>query len=410
MKAHRVKTIVILGTLDTKGLEVGFIRDKLNGMGFKTIVVDDGVLDKPRIRADIRRDEVAKAGGKKMEELIEMARKGSDRADIIEVMTEGAVTVIKQLYSQGKIDGIFSLGGSMGFTMGAKVMKALPIGIPKLLLATHLYPNAVREADITIMLSPTDIMGLNPIMIRMLSCAAGAIAGMVKAQPLKKKTKPLIGITAAGVTTPGVMKLQSHLQNKGYDNVVFHAHTYFLDQLVREGVIDGIIDFTPYELTGILTTPATADSELRLKTAELMGIPQLIVPGGLDMIVMRKSKDEVLSIYKNRKLYMHNPSVTAVRTTKGDLAKLAKVISDKANRSTGPVAVVIPLRGLSEIDKEGKAFYEPETDRHFALELRKRLKKHIIVKEVGYHVNDEQFVEVVTNIYDLISKGALVDE
>jgi len=296
----------------------------------------------------------------------------------------------------------------MGLTIGANAMRALPVGVPKLMLSTlstRLYPQAIGEADITIMQSPTDIMGLNPITNRTLAYAAGAISGMVEVQPLEKKTKPLIGITALGVTTPGVMRLQSFLQARGYDTVVFHVNSEVMDQLVEEGVIDGILDYTPFELIRIFITSDSPERAARLETAGRRGIPQVIVPGGLDMIILRVARDEVPERYKNRKIYMHGPFITAVRTTKEELVRLAEVISDKANRATGPVAVVIPLKGFSEIDKEGKAFYEPETDTAFVSELTKRLKKTVVVKEIEYHINDEQFAEEVARIYDQISKG-----
>lgn len=405
MKAARSKTIVLMGTLDTKGLEVGFVRDWLERRGHRTIVVDAGVLGKPQIKADIQREKVARAGGKSLKELIEDAQKGSDRVSIIQVMVKGAAEIVKQLYSQGKLDGIFSLGGSMGAAIGANAMKALPVGVPKLMLSTHLYSQAVGEADITVMQSPTDIMGLNPITNRTLAYAAGAISGMVEVQPLEKKTKPLIGITAMGVTTPGAMMLQSLLQARGYDTVVFHVNSEVMDKLVAEGVIDGILDYTPCELIRIFITSETPERVARLEIAGRRGIPQVIVPGGLDMIVLRVARDELPERYKNRKIYMHGPFVTAVRTTREELVRLAEVISDKANRATGPMAMVIPLKGFSEIDKEGKAFYEPETNTAFVSELTKRLKKTIVVKEVEYHINDKQFAEEVVRIYDQISKG-----
>ncbi len=396
MEAIQAKTIVLLGTLDTKGLELGFVRDELARKGYQTIVVDDGILGQPRISADIGRDEVARAGGRSLESLIA----DNDRPAMFEVMTEGTALIVQRLYSQGRLHALFALGGSMGMSLAIKAMKSLPLSVPKLLLVTHLYPGAIGEADMTIMLSPTDIMGLNPIAKRTLARAAGAIAGMVEAPSFEKKTRSLIGITAAGVTTPGVMKLQSCLEARGYDTVVFHVDTYFLDQLVREGALDGIVDFTLYEMARALADPDSVGPRPRLEAAVLKGLPQVIVPGGLDMIILRVPESELPAKYRKRKTYIHNPYVTGIRTTKEDLAALASVIADRANRSTGPVAVVIPRRGFSEMDREGEAFYDPEADAGFASELRRKLKPGILYREVEAHVNDAPFAEAVAQVYD----------
>lgn len=399
-----MKNIVLVGALDTKGHEIAFVRDELRRRGLGTTVIDDGVLGQPQITADVSRETVAEAGGKSLKELVEEARQGSDRSETIALMAEGVSKVVQRLHAEGKLDAIFSLGGSMGSVMGVKAMKALPVGVPKLMLTTHLYQHMLGDSDMTIMLSPTDIMGLDPIATRTLAQAAGAIAGMVEAPPLVK-TRPLVAITALGVTTPGVMALQAELQARGYDTVVFHGNSEFMEQATADGTIDGIIDFTPAELPrAVLGSDVPARLE-RLETAGLVGAPQVLVPGSLDMLVLRVAREQVPERFRDRKLYMHNPYVTAVRTSKEDMRRLAVVVADKANRARGPVAAVFPLQGFSEIDRNGKAFHEPETDRVFVSELKRALKPSIPVYEFEYHINDRRFAAEVARIFDEISQG-----
>lgn len=402
------KTIVLLGTLDTKGMEIGYIRERVRARGHETIVVDAGVLGKPQVKADISREEVAEAGGKSLEELRREAQKSSDRMQIIQVMIAGAGRIIGKLHRQGKLHGLLSLGGSMGMAIGAGAMKGLPVGIPKLILGTHFYSQYLGEADLTIMQSPTDIMGLNPVTNLTLAQAAGAICGMAEAKASAEKARPLVAMTGLGVTTPAVMSLQKLLEARGYDTVVFHGNSEVMDQLIEEGMIDGVLDFSPNELIRIFILRETPRRASRLETAGRRGLPQVFVPGSLDMIVLRMARDVIPDHYKDRKIYLHGPYVTGIRTNPEELARLGEIVSEKANRAKGAVAVVFPRRGFSAIDREGLAFYEPETDRAFLQGLKKKLKTGIEVIEVDAHLFDEDFLMEVARVYDGIAKKGVV--
>jgi uncharacterized protein (UPF0261 family) len=404
MKERKSGTIVLVGTLDTKGLEIGYVRDSIHARGHETIVVDAGVLGEPRMKADISREEVAEAGGKSLNELRREAQKSSDRMQIIQFMVQGTAETVGRLYRQGRLDGILCLGGSMGMTIGAGAMRMLPVGVPKLIVGTHFYPQYLGEADLTIMQSPTDIMGLNPITNRVLEQAAGAICGMVEAKETVSRARPLVALTALGITTPAVMPLQRLLDSKGYDSVVFHGNSEVMDRLIEDGAIDGVLDFTPNELIRIFILEETPYRASRLESAGHKGLPQVIVPGSLDMIVLRMAKDAIPDRFKNRKLYLHNPYVTGVRTNAEELTRLAEIICEKINRAVGPSAVVFPLRGFSAIDREGFAYYEPETDRAFLTALKKRLKTGVELLEVNAHVFEENFLMEVAAVYDKISK------
>jgi uncharacterized protein (UPF0261 family) len=397
-------TIVLVGTLDTKGVEIGYLQQQIMARGHDTVVVDAGVLGRPQIQAHIGRDQVARAGGETIAALQSKAQQTSDRMLLIQVMRDGAAHVVTHLYNQGQLDGIVAIGGSMGMSIGVAAMQGLPVGVPKLLVGTHLYPQYLGEADLTIMQSPTDLMGLNPITNRVLVQAASAVCAMAEATGTVNKHRPLVAMTGLGVTTPAVMAVQQRLDAKGYDTVVFHGNSEVMDALVDRGVIDGILDVSPNELIRIVIVEETPWRASRLESAGRRGLPQVIVPGSLDMIVLRLARDQIPDPYKTRKLYRHGPYITGVRTTAEELRRLAACIAEKLNRATGPAAVIIPLRGFSAIDQDGFAFYEPQTDQAFAAELHRTLRPGIDIIEVDAHLLEPHFATAVADVYDAIAK------
>jgi uncharacterized protein (UPF0261 family) len=367
-------------------------------------VIDAGVLGEPRTAADIAREEVAEAGGRRFSDLQQEAMQTSDRRALIQHMIDGAAIIVERLHQDGRLDGILGLGGSMGMSIGAGAMKALPVGVPKLLVGTHFYSQYLGEADLTIMQSPTDIMGLNPITKVALAQAAGAVCGMAEAKGPLEKNCPLVAMTGLGVTTPSVMRVQELLESKGYETVVFHGNSEVMDQFVERGVLDGILDISPNELIRIFILEETPWRNSRLDSAGRLGLPLLFVPGSLDMIVLRMAKDKIPDIYKARKLYEHGPYITGVRTSREDLMGLARIVAAKLNRSTGPVAVMIPLRGFSAIDREGFDFHDPELDMVFAEELKNNLRDGIQVIERDAHVLDDSFLQEVASLYHEITR------
>jgi len=403
-KSFPLKTVVVVGTLDTKAEEVGYIKEKIEKGGCRVIVIDPGILGKPGIPADFPREKVAEAGGKTLQEIISAAEGGADRAEGTNVMIRGVVEIVKQLYSSGDLDGIISLGGSTGTAIGTTAMKALPIGVPKLAVTTYVDLQYLGNKDITIMQTPADILGLNAIMRKTLSNAAAAIAGMAQVELPKEEFKPLIGLTALGLTTPGVLKINLLLKERGYDPIAFHAKTEVLNDLIREGQISGVIDLTTFEvLVPITYHMPESVVENRLSAAGERGIPQIIVPGGLDMHIFGGTKETIPPEYKDRKLHIHGPNVVLARTTKDEVAKASKILAKRANKSRGPVAIVVPLRGFSDVDKEGEAFYDPEADRAFGETMKETVKQSVEVVEVDAHINDQEFAEQLMNVFDKIT-------
>jgi len=395
------RTIGIIATLDTKGDEVEYLKKKIEEKGCSTVVIDLGTLGNLQTKADISREMVAEAGGKTLKELIEseFVRKNTDRVDTTKVMIQGGISIVKKLYHTEKLHGIISLGGSSGTTIGIAIMKELPIGVPKFMISTFIFSDIIGEVDITIMQTPADILGLNRVMKKTLAQAAAAIVGMVGANIHEDKVRPLIGITALGVTTPAVMKIKSLLEKKKYEVIVFHNKSETLDKLVEEGSIEGIIDLTPNELVKIFIMKTLLNREDRLELAGKRGLPQIIVPGGLDMLIFRVIKQNIPAEFRNRKLCRHGLNVTLARTNMKENEELGKIIAERANRARGPIAIVIPMRGFSARDKQGEVFYDPEIDKSFTKAVRNYTKERVKVTEVNAQINDDKFAKEIVNIF-----------
>jgi uncharacterized protein (UPF0261 family) len=397
------KTIVIPVTLDTKGEETLYVKEQIERKGHRTIIIDVGVLGKPLFKADVSREKVARAGGRSLVELIEAAKKGADRTEATNVMIEGVKEIVRKLHAQGKLDGIISLGGSTGSAIGTSVMSILPIGVPKLMVSTGFELQFVGAKDITIMQTPADILGLNSIMRKTLASAAGAIVGMTEAR-VPEKAKPLIGITALGVTTPAVMNLKPLLEVRGYEPIVFHSKTKILDELIADDRICGIIDLTTFEIMIPISFHLPEEmAEDRLRIAGEEGLPQIIIPGGLDMFIFPGTKESVPPEYNERLLHVHGPDTVLVRTTREEVATAARALAKRANSAKGPVAIVIPLQGFSAVDKQGQHFYNPEADAAFAQVIKDTVKRKVDIIEVNANINDAKFAKKVVDTFDKIA-------
>lgn len=404
--SYMTKTIVIPVTLDTKGEETKYLKEQVERKGHKTIVIDVGVLGKPLFKADISREKVARAGGRSLRELVEAAKKGADRTEATNVMIEGVKEIVRKFHAQGKLDGIISLGGSTGSAIGTSVMSILPIGVPKLMVSTGFELQFVGAKDITIMQTPADILGLNSVMRQTLASAAGAIVGMAEAK-VREKAMPLIGMTALGVTTPAVMNMKPFLEKRGYEAIVFHSKTKILDELIADDRICGIIDLTTFEIMIPISFHLPEEmAEDRLRIAGEKGLPQIIIPGGLDMFIFPGTKESVPAEYAERSLHVHGPDTVLVRTTGEEVATAARALAKRANSAKGPVAIVIPVQGFSAVDKQGQHFYDPEADAAFIRVIKDSVKKKVDIIEVNAHINDVKFAKKVVDTFDkLLKKG-----
>lgn len=389
------KKIIILGTLDTKGEEFKFIKDIIEKEGLETIVIDVGVVGEAKLRPNIDKKEVAIVGGSSIEDLI----KKKDRGYAMEVMMKGSAAIVKRLSKEEGISGIISLGGSGGTSIASYAMRALEVGIPKVMVSTLASGDTrpyVGEKDITMIYSVVDISGINTLSSKILSNAAYALIGMVKGKaPELKEEKPLIGATMFGVTTKGVTIAKEYLENNGYEVLVFHATGAggrAMEDLIRSGYIKGVLDMTTTEWCDEVVGGVLNAGPNRLEAASDMGIPQVVAPGALDMVNFGPI-ETVPEEFKKRNLYKHNATVTLMRTTKEENIEIGKVIGEKLNRAKKDTALFIPLKGVSAIDAEGEVFYGHEEDKALFNTLKETVNKDKVqIVEMNNNINDEEFV------------------
>ena len=404
------RSILLIVTLDTKGEEAEYLKREIEAKGERVILLDGGILGPSPFRADIEPGKVAEIAGANLGNLVSK----KDRGEAVTVMAEGARLWALKLFREGCLSGIIGMGGSAGTTIGSAAMRELPVGFPKMMVSTHAsgYTRPyVGTKDIVMIFPVVDLAGLNRISKKVLYNAASAICGMVRDQRKKQDNgenlRPLVAITMFGVTTQCVMKAKRILEEKGYEILVFHATGVggeAMEGLIRDGFFAGVLDVTTTELADELVGGILSAGPHRLEAAGEKGIPQVVIPGALDMVNFGPM-DTVPPQFKERHLYIHNPSVTLMRTTVEENEALGKLIGSKVSRSRGPVAVFIPLRGISAIDAEGQPFYDPMADRAFLRGLKAELKEGIPLVEVDAHINDDQFSKTIADaLHRLITR------
>jgi uncharacterized protein (UPF0261 family) len=389
--------VVIVGTLDTKAEEIGFARDVVEAQGVDVHVVDTGVLGDPGFEPDTAATDVAAAGGESLETL----REAGDRGTAMEVMGEGAAAVCLRLHDEGVLDGVLGLGGSGNTSVATTAMRALPYGVPKLMVSTMASGDVrpyVEARDVMMLYSVADVEGLNQLSRTVISNAALAMVGMVSNEPdVEVEDRPTVGLTMFGVTTPCVKHARAWLEERGYETIVFHATGTggtAMETLVREGVIDGVLDVTTTEWADELVGGVLSAGPTRLDAAAETGTPQVVSTGALDMVNFGP-REEVPAEFEGRKLHVHNPQVTLMRTTPDECAELGRIIGEKLNAATGPTALALPLKGVSMLDVEGEDFYDSEADAALFDALRETVDDDVDLLELDTDVNDEAFAEAV---------------
>lgn len=393
--------VVLIGTLDTKGAEVQYVGDVLRQAGVDCLVVDAGFFGPPYFAPDIPREQVFAAAG------IEVARvqKAADRGKAVEAAARGVARLVVELHRAGKVDGVLGLGGSAGTTIGTAAMRALPFGVPKVMVST-LASGQVRPyvgvRDIFMVNPVVDIAGLNSISRVVLSHAALALAGMVKGQravTTAPEIKPLITATMFGVTTPCVDAARKILEEDGFEVLVFHATGtggQAMEALIADRIITGVLDLTTTELADELVGGILTAGRDRLTAAAAAGIPQVISVGALDMVNFGPP-DTVPQKFRGRRFHQHNPTVTLMRTTPEENDRLGREIAEKASAAKGPTAVLLPLRGVSALDKEGGPFWWPEADLALFESIRHWRAPQVELLELDLHINDPEFAQAATD-------------
>ncbi|HVK13135.1 MAG TPA: Tm-1-like ATP-binding domain-containing protein [Gemmataceae bacterium] len=388
--------VVLIGTLDTKGGELMFVRDRLAEAGLTTWVIDAGVQDAPGLAADTPNTDVFAAAGTS----VAAVRAANDRGRAVTDAAAGVTKVVTRLHAEGKVDGVFGLGGSAGTAIGTAAMRALPYGVPKLMVSTMAsgqVAHYVGVRDVCMVHSVTDLCGLNRFTRRILENAANAVAGMCSARPVAASgdDRPLITATMFGVTTPCVAAARTLVEAGGFEVLVFHATGTggrTMEAMIDDGLIAGVLDVTTTELADELVGGVLTAGPDRLTAASLRGVPQVISLGALDMVNFGPP-DTVPERFKGRRFYQHNPSVTLMRTTPEENDRLGKTIVEKACAARGPVALLVPLRGVSMIDKEGGPFWWPEADRALFQSIRDTVAPPVKLIELDLHINDPAFAK-----------------
>jgi uncharacterized protein (UPF0261 family) len=398
-------TVVLLGTLDTKGLEYGFLRDRVREHGVDVLLLDAGILGEPLTAPDVTRDEIAEAAGAELAELVA----AGDRGAAITAMARGAAEVVRRLHAEGRLDGILGLGGSGNSTIVAEAMRALPVGVPKLLVSTVASGDTrpyVGAVDIAMMYSVVDIAGVNRISAQIMTNAAAMIAAAAKAEaPSLGPEKPLVAATMFGVTTPCVTAARERLEELGYEVLVFHATGAggeSMEALVKGGFLVGVLDATTTELADELVGGVLSAGPERLEAAGAAGVPQVVSLGALDMVNFGP-RESVPASFDGRNLYVHNPTVTLMRTTAEESGELGRTIGRKLSAATGPTVVFVPLGGVSMIDVPGQPFYDPEADAALLAGLKEALDPAVELHERSEDINDPAFATAMADrLHELI--------
>jgi uncharacterized protein (UPF0261 family) len=402
-----VPTVVLIGTLDTKGREYAFVRDRLREAGVDVLVADVGVLREPPFEPDVSAAEVARLAGRELHSL-RFAREGSDtRARALAVMGQGAAALLRRLHAERRCDGALGVAGSGGSTVIAEAMRALPVGVPKLLVTTMVASSAgdyIGTRDLCLLNPVTDIAGVNRVSRLILSNAAAAIAGMAVAPAAPTVIdRPLVALTMMGVTTPCVLRVQEGLERAGLETIVFHAvgtGGRALEEMIADGLIDGVCDVTTHELTDHELGGIFDAGPDRLMSAGRRRIPLVAIPGALEFVNFgpRATVPAHLDV-PERKIVVHNPSVCAVRITCEEAEHVGHVFADRVNEAAGPVVVVLPLRGCSSYELDDGPFFDPLAATALVAAIRSRLQKDVDVVEVDANLNDPAAADAICAVF-----------
>lgn len=402
-----MKTIAIAGTFDTKGKEYLYVKELIESLGLSTLTIHTGVFEST-FEPDVSNEEVAQAVGWNINDIVSK----KDRALATEVLSKGMEKLVPKLYEQGKFDGIISFGGSGGTSLVTPAMRALPIGVPKLMVSTVASGNTsqyVGTSDIVMMPSIVDVAGLNSISTKIFTNAVFAIVGMVKFENKKVlDKKPLVAATMFGVTTPCVTAAKEYMEERGYEVLVFHATGVggrTMESLIEGGFIEGVLDLTTTEWADEIIGGVLNAGPNRLEAAAKHNIPQVVSVGALDMCNFGPY-DTVPEKFTGRNLYKHNPTVTLMRTTVEENELIGRKIAEKLNMSKGQTILMLPLKGVSGIDAKDQPFYGEEEDKKLFDTLKELTNKDVVtIQEINCNINDIEFAQrAAQNLIDLMEK------
>jgi uncharacterized protein (UPF0261 family) len=390
------KSVIVLGTLDTKGEEIRFLKQQLERKHCRAIIIDVSMGGQPLFKADVEPSEIARLGGKTIEEI----RSSRDRDMVNQAMERGAMEKVKQLYSAGEVGGIMAVGGSTMALFGAEVMKLLPFGIPKIIVCPGVIPAQVRQLcatmDMILMQGVVDFAGLNELVKSILTRAAGAMCGMTKdaGEAISSLLEKSVAITQLGWSDNCARLVKRLMEERGYRVYPFHAQGVgdrAMDDLIAKGFFDGVIDIASAGVIEEIFRGTRAGGPKRLEAAGERGLPQVIAPGSINITnasLTRRLSEKYTS--REKKLKQDEARVET-RYNREELITAARVYAEKLNKAKGPVKFLFPMRGWSSLDREGSVLHAPEEDKVFVEELRRNLKPEIEIKELDCHLEDAEF-------------------
>lgn len=398
------KSVVVLGTLDTKWEELLFAKEQIENLGYKSVLIDLSVGSKPSVDGDITAREVWEAGGGRPEDLWT----SEDRPKLNKIITAGAIKKVRELYESGQLGGILAIGGAGGTLIETDIMKSIPFGVPKFMVSSNAaFPGMAERyfgtCDITMMHTVVDIAGLSDMLKLLIAQAVRAICGMVDAPPMEKLVneeelgKPSVALCELMMSAESVRALRDLLRKNGYRVTNFMATGIgdaAMETMIEEGRFDAVVDLAlPGIIDSVIVGGTRKAPPNRLEAAGRMGIPQVIAPGAMDHIAPRKSA--VTPELASRKSYVIDRERQLIRSSADELVRAAGIVAEKLNKSRGPVKFLIPLKGWSRIDGPGRPMYDPEAGYAFVQELRKKLIPEIEIREIDCWIEDERFRDAV---------------
>ncbi|MDC7227674.1 MAG: Tm-1-like ATP-binding domain-containing protein [Spirochaetales bacterium] len=406
-------TVLLIATMDTKSEEAYYVRDEIIAGGHEVIIMNAGMFLPFNGEVDIKASEVVQAGsGMTIDEMLALKNKGR----CIDAVIAGVEVITRRLFSEGKVDGIISIGGAQGTNIGTAAMRTLPFGIPKFMVATVASGTAtfgpfVGTKDVIMMHSVCDIQGLNIVTRKVFENAAASICGMIDRGARKKDSaakgrKGSIAVSMLGTTTPGALRAKELIEAEGYDFVAFHQNGtggIAMEEMILEGLFEGVLDINLHEIGDRFVGGLHGSiREGRLESAAKCGLPQVIAPGSANYSV-QGPVPELSDELKARKYIVHNPTLTLVRLTPEELKEVGRITAEKINAASEYTSVFIPLKGFSFPDAEGREHWEPEGNDAYISALKANLNDDVEYKELDLHINDHEFIDIaVARLFEMI--------
>ncbi len=406
---HKNATVLLVATMDTKGAEAAFAASCMERAGISVQVMDAGIRGECSYPVLISREEVARAAGTSIEAVRSIGHEG----EALGIMIQGALSIAGTLYGEGRVKGVFSIGGSMGTTLGTAVMRALPVGLPKVMVTTMASRDTrafVGIRDILMLHSVCDLSGLNRITRAVLQNGANAMAGMVRwgGHPdHDENRRPLAVVSTLGTTEACTGEIRKGLEERGYEVVVFHtvgAGGEAMEDLVREQDVTAVVDLSLHELLDHRFGGDYDAGPERGRAALIKGVPTVLVPGNVDFLVYG-ALDRAKKRFPGRKMHVHNAAITTIRATDEEIEEVGRMVGGACSGAAGPLEIVVPLTGLSAFDHPQGPLYSPNGSGAFLKGLRETLGPSCPVKEVSAHINDPGFAGAVLRALDRVAEA-----